>query len=163
MKNKLIYFILTSGVILASPGMLSYAQSAKFSNSTEITAQVSANSSPLSPMNEGFEACKDREMKAAIDIWQTNMPRVIANQLGAMEATISSIADKCLGYSVIYSASITDYTQIAFVESQHEQLAIFWKFTVTKTPTGWKISSLDMNTDPSEIMPEFLLFKERIR
>jgi hypothetical protein len=78
----------------------------------------------------------------------------------ALQEVVKEAVGKCIGYSAIDSLSVTDNTQVVYVESQHEYGALFWAFTTYKSPSGWIISNLSFNASPNEIIPIPILFSE---
>ena len=159
MRKILISLGLTALTVFLNP-VIAYPQS-KLSvqslenNPTLLRDRINARI-PLI-ITKGFEALENNETKEAFEIWLKSSIPLIRNNLAVMANTMQGVLDnivgKCIGYYVIATFSLTDKTTIIYVESQHEEGAFFWRFTVHETPNKPVITSLEFNTNPSEVMP----------
>jgi hypothetical protein len=163
MLKKLISLSLTTAVILGSLGAVGHAQQVPISLKTkESITQTQLESGVPSMIIEGFEAFCSGQAKNPFAIWAEHGVPVLreamtSSQITGFNQMFEGIAGKCIGYSVISSTHLTERTQIIYVESAHENIALFWQFTLYRSPNGWAISSFDMNTSVSEIIPSSML------
>ncbi len=161
MKKALICLCLAVAGILVSPGAISYARQSTLSPRVAIQTQI--NSRMPSIVTEGFESFKSGDVRTALNTWLEKSSPLFRNNAPLMSSTLQGVVKeavgKCTGYSAIDTLSITDNTQVVFVESQHEYGALFWAFTTYKSPRGWIISNFTFNTDPSEVIPISIMFR----
>ena len=114
-------------------------------------------------VTKGFELFKSGDVSSALNIWLEQSSPLLQNNaplMGtALQGVVKEAVGECTGYAAIDILSITDNTQVVFVESQHEYGALFWAFTTYKSPRGWIISDFHFNTDPSEVIPIPIMFR----
>jgi hypothetical protein len=165
MLKKLISLSLTTAVILGSLGSVGHAQQVPISLKTEGSiTQTQLESGVPSMITEGFEAFCSGQAKNPFAIWAEHSVPVVreamtSSQITGFNQMFEGIAGKCIGYSVISSTHLTEKTQIIYVESDHDKAALFWQFTLYRSPDGWVISSFDMNTSVSKIIPSNMLIE----
>ncbi len=108
-------------------------------------------------ITRGFDSLVNSSAQEALTIWANqSIPMIRQNAsmiVSMMEGLIENAVGECVGYDVIDILSLTEKTKIIFVESQHDEGALFWRFTVNESPKGLVITSMDFNTDPSQVMP----------
>ncbi|MBD2774259.1 hypothetical protein [Iningainema tapete] len=164
MKSKSIFISLLTTVFIVSLGTVSYGQETSnlLEKGNKIT-QNSNNPNSLSIITEGFEALCSGSSKNAYTIWANHSSPMISTTItqtaNDIDKMFNFMLGKCINYSVIATVSITEKTQIVYVQSEHDKAAFFWEFIVYKGTNGWLISSFDSNTDPTDIVPNSILFK----
>ena len=159
MFKKLISLSLTAAAILGSLGTVSYAQqaptpAASSGNVTEIQAEAEVPS----VVTEGFEAYCSGKVDNPFPIWAEHMIPVVrdvmtSSKMDELNQLLKGMLGKCIGYSVMGSTQLSERTLIVYVESDHENSPVFWRFTVYRSPDGWVISGFDTNTNAADIIP----------
>ncbi|TBR58033.1 hypothetical protein B4U84_18970 [Westiellopsis prolifica IICB1] len=162
MLKKIINIALATTVLLGSLGTISYAVQTPISPNFENNiAQTRIKPSTSSIVTEGFEKLCSGHTKDAYTLWLSHsipMLRDMKTQITeSLASTQEKIFGKCTRYIMIGSVSLTEKTQIVYLESEHEKAPLFWQFVVYQTPQGWEISSLSFHTNPSETIPASLL------
>ncbi len=161
MKKALICLCLAVAGLLVSPGVVSYARQSTLSPRTAIPTQIDSRLPSI--VTEGFELFKSGDVRAALNIWLGKSSPLLRNNAplmsSALQGVVKEAVGECTGYSAIDILSVTDNTQVVFVESQHEYGALFWTFTTYKSPRGWIISDFHFNTDPTEVIPIPIMFR----
>lgn len=159
MRKALIPLSLLAIAILWSPA-IAYAEPiiALQSSESSIT-QLKSRIRTRAPLivTKGFDALVNSGAQEALTIWTNYSIPILRNNasmmISTMEGFIENIVGQCVGYEVIDTLSLTQKTTIVFVESQHDEGALFWRFTVHESPNGPVITSMNFNADPSQIMP----------
>jgi hypothetical protein len=126
MTRYLIPVSLAASVLLISSVGISQAQPLPTQQTIESkVAQTTqqGNQSVPAIIDEGFEAYRTQGVIAASEVWFQNSLDYLRNQ-GAVAA--NQLAGDLqgsgayLGYSILYSTSVTENTQILYIESQYE-------------------------------------------
>ena len=169
MLKNLLNLTLGTTLILGSLSTLSYAQkpiSAKVKVEDTISpTQIKLELNAPSIITEGFEAYCSEEHKNPVTIWSQNMTPLMsaASQNEASEVLMNftnNLFGECIGYSIIGSHSFTEKTQFVYIESDHENTPLFWKFIVYASPKGLIIYDYMFNTKASEVIPPSILMGE---
>ncbi|HEY9619339.1 MAG TPA: hypothetical protein V6C78_03175 [Crinalium sp.] len=167
MKLYSLSISFATAILLLGSAPLSEARSLAWNVKTNDTiAQVATNSDPFrvpSIIDQGFAAYRTGDLRGAIAIWSRNSPGYLQNQspvfIGSMEELLQSAGDY-LGYSVIYSHSVTENTQVIYLESQHQHGTFFWRFIVSNTQGISAVTDFELNSDPAEILPQFVMYQD---
>lgn len=162
MLKKLINIGLATTVILGSLGTISYAVQTPISPDLENNiAQTSVKPNPFSVVTEGFDKLCSGRTRDAYTLWMNNsfpaLQDVMAQSKESLVNTQETMLGKCIRYIMIGSVSLTEKTQIVYLESEHEKAPVFWEFVVYHNPQRWEISSFSFNTSPHKIIPPSLL------
>ncbi|MDJ0735975.1 MAG: hypothetical protein QNJ47_18240 [Nostocaceae cyanobacterium] len=164
MLKNLISLGLATTVILGNLETVSQAQQKPISSRTEnrITQVITKQNVP-SVITDGFKALCSGKTKDAYNIWLSHAIPIVRDTISSTQVSESfgsmfeKMLGKCIEYSVIDSVSLTDKTQIIYFVSEHEKAAMFWQFTVYRSPDGWLISNFTSHTNPNEIIPPSVL------
>ncbi len=176
MKKALIYLCLAVASIFISSEVISYEEPSTLSPKAAIQIQIdevqagsvvrrrsTLDSRLPSVITEGFEVFKSNDFRTALNIWLEKSSPLLQNNVPLISRTLEGVVreavGECTGYAAIDILSVTDNTQLVFVESQHEYGALFWAFTTYKSPKGWIISDFQFNTDPYEVIPISIIFR----
>lgn len=161
MKKALIYLCLAVASIFISSEVVSYEEPSTLSPKAAIQIQIDSRLPSI--ITEGFEVFKSNDFRTALNIWLEKSSPLLQNNVPLMSRTLEGVVQEavgeCTGYAAIDKVSVTDNTQLVFVESQHEYGALFWAFTTYKSPKGWIISDFQFNTDPYEVIPISMIFR----
>lgn len=164
MLKKLICLGLITSAILNNLGTIGYAQPVLLLalSENQITQTQLKEVIPYE-VTEGFEAFCTGKTNNPFSIWaehsipQMRIVMADSKAIEGMKQLFEEITGRCIGYSVMGSTTISERTQVVYVESDHENAPLFWRFTVYRSPKGWLISGFNMNTNASEIIPENVL------
>ena len=159
MKKTIIALGLSSLITLCSSAAFcsqpAFALQENKSRLTQLDTRLDART-PL-VVTQGFDALKDNDIEKAFRIWTGSGIPIIRDNASILTSTMPNVINtttgKCIGYTVIDTLSLTTNTKIVYAESQHDSGALFWRLTVHQTPTKPAITSIDFNTDPSELFP----------
>jgi hypothetical protein len=146
--------------ILVNTGIVSYAQKITNPVKTNNITHNLVNSNASSVVTEGFEALWSSSTEDAYNIWISHSVPFLksflseGNQL--LNYLLKTNLDKCISYSMIDTITLTENTQIVYIESLHKKGIAFWEFTVYKSAGRWLISAIDFNTDATDVIPIML-------
>ncbi|MEM8828399.1 MAG: hypothetical protein AAGE96_03460 [Cyanobacteria bacterium P01_G01_bin.19] len=159
MKKTIIALGLTSLIALCgSVAMESQPAFALQENKSRLgRSNIVLKARTPSVVTQGFDALKVNDIEKAFTIWTNYSLPIIKDSASILTSTMPSLIDKsagkCIGYTIIDTLSLSPNTKIVYAESQHESGALFWRLTVHQTPTKPVITSIDFNTDPSQLIP----------
>lgn len=162
MKKALICLCVALAGIVFSPGAVSYAEPSILSKALNVQNPSNLQQLP-SIITEGFEILQSADFSAALSTWMKKSSPFLQSNIPLLKNTVQgvvqNVAGKCVGYSAIERLFITENTQIIYIESQHEHGALFWSFTIYKSPRGWIISDFKLNSDPADVLPPSIIFR----
>ena len=159
MRKILIPLSLLALTMLWNPNIAYAKPTLALQSSEGSITQLKNRINPRVPLiiTRGFDSLVNSSAQEALTIWANqSIPMIRQNAsmiVSMMEGLIENAVGECVGYDVIDILSLTEKTKIIFVESQHDEGALFWRFTVNESPKGLVITSMDFNTDPSQVMP----------
>ena len=159
MQKVLIPLSLVALAIIWSPDIAYAKPTLALQSSESSVTQLKSRIRTRAPLiiTRGFDALVNSGAQEALTLWSNHGIPIIRNNASIIGSTMEGLIDnavgECVEYNVIDTLSLTEKTKIIFVESQHDEGALFWRFTVHESPKGPVITSMDFNTDPSKIMP----------
>jgi hypothetical protein len=167
MLKYLISLGLAITTLLGSLESVSYAQQLPIATKSEQSiSQIKSQPSVPSFITEGFKTlCSGSgSVKDAYTLWANHSIPVFREMLttqitDVIDSTFENFFGQCKGYSLIGSVSLTEKTQIFYIESEHDKMPLFWQFVAYQSAEGWIISSFTNNSAISEIVPPSVIEK----
>jgi hypothetical protein len=129
-------------------------------NAFLLAAPLSVSAAPdlsvPSIIKDGFKIWPAKDASYAIDIWKKggllendNKPNILARYFGQMDHTLGHY----LSYEAIDSKPVGQSSKILYVAINFDQAAVYGRFLLYRTGSGWVVQNMDFSAKPEAIMP----------
>jgi hypothetical protein len=114
-------------------------------------------------IERGFETFKNQGIEAVLEIWlpvkESSLARSQMLKFSQLYPTVEEWLGSYLNHELLYLHQVTDTTQVVYIESHHQRGSLFWQFVVSSGETDWRVTNLNISTDPNLLIPPYILYE----